>query len=61
MSATVETIFLYEANCPICRTASEQYESEYDALEWAAHHDAVLHAEDDGSDDDYEKFKESRK
>lgn len=61
MSATVETVFLYEAVCPDCNTGSVvNYESESDALEWAATHDAENHGDNGTNDEDYERFKEAR-
>ncbi|MFC0456769.1 hypothetical protein ACFFGR_09465 [Arthrobacter liuii] len=60
MSATVQEEILYEAICTECPTASGPFENEDDAEEWAANHNAELHAEDDGNDEAYEKFKEAR-
>ena len=60
MSATVELEILYEAICPDCPTASGPFESEDDAEEWAANHNAENHAEDDGSDDADTHRKDSR-
>lgn len=61
MTATVETVFLYQALCHECGAGSVlSYESEDDALEWAATHDAENHAEDDGNDEAYEKYREAR-
>jgi hypothetical protein len=59
MSATIETVYLFEARCDLCLTSSEPHEDEYRACEWAATHDAENHAEDDGEDEKYERFKES--
>ena len=61
MSATVEPVDMFQANCWECSAGSGLYLSATAAEQWAAEHDAENHAEDDGTDDAYEKFKESRK
>lgn len=60
MSATVETVYLYQASCADCTVGPDACESEDEALEWAATHNAECHEPDDGEDENYERFKESR-
>ena len=60
MSAEVAEVTLYHAYCAECSAGSESDENEDAALEWAANHDAECHEPDDGSDEAYEAWKESR-
>jgi len=60
MSATVETDYVYYASCSECGTGSATCEDEDDAAEWAANHNAENHEPDDGEDEKYEQFKDSR-
>lgn len=60
MTATVDTIYLYYANCPDCPASSDLHEDEARAEEWAATHNAENHEPDAGEDENYERFKESR-
>lgn len=59
MTATVETELVYIGVCSECGTASPPGD-QAEADEWSAAHDAENHAEDDGNDEAYEKFKEAR-
>jgi hypothetical protein len=60
VSATVETVYLYEARCAECFDFSPVSASENEAEQWAATHDAENHAEDDREDEKYERFREAR-
>ena len=60
MSATVETGLVYIGLCPECSADSGPCNEESDAEAWAATHNAENHGENGTTDEDYERFKESR-
>lgn len=60
MSATVETDYVYYAICPDCGTGSATLESEDDAEEWAANHNAENHEDDDPDEIARQEWRDSR-